>query len=277
MGLDGIEWSTGEQQRDLYNSALRGVADEARWNPETQQLTIYKNGSLKQTIDNVPKDKLEDYIGKSGAERLLASELSKWSQNDAFRYQELLDKEMDGTLAFSETVELAKLQQRYSASNKGEGQHIATDLSIDAKWPGKLYGDFVDPMADKKFATPKEGHAYAQSIKNKTPDFDYKATVPSLLKKYGKGEFGVTSEKSLSSTEKAELEDLQSRLSLSRKEIDRLDDLKMKNTKDYLEPQQPVMWFTKDTPKSFNIYTHPATAIFGASMAEYLANKEKEK
>lgn len=29
--------------------------------------------------------------------------------------------------------------------------------------------------------------------------------------------------------------------------------------------------------RDLKLYAHPATAIFGASIAEYLANKEKEK
>lgn len=362
MGLDGIEWSTGEQQRDLYNSALRNVADEARWNPQTEELTLFKNGLPSQVQSQipkrVPKDKLEDYIGKAGAERLLGSDIRGLKRNsEQVRFSHFPEAEIR-LRAYQETFPKRKYFIRKNDDGsvsvmrelENNPEHIATDLSIDAKWPGKLYGDFAENVRETKLVPKTHAELYdnlmesdnvtlkemlydddlirkanewgvdntairkakdywendneayiddAREVESdliqwisqhssdpaaqkylfgittnkrvKVPidpgDFNYSATVPSLLKKYGKGEFGVTGKKSLSSAEKAELEDLQSRLSLSMKEIDRLDDLKMKNTKDYLEPQQPVMWFTKDTPKSFNIYTHPATAILGASMA----------
>lgn len=169
-GMDGIEWSTGEQQRDLYDSALRGVADEARYNPETQELTIYKNGQpSKQGQSIIPKrvkpEEIENYIGKAGAERLLSSEVrkpsQKWKQVSGMepethslqgtRLETFLDPETgkweiyDGEEYIGNRSNLLDAMLRAQQLNQGGAlpkEHIATDLSIDAKWPGQLYGDF---------------------------------------------------------------------------------------------------------------------------------------
>ena len=365
QGLDGIEWSTGEQQRDLYNSALRGVADEARWNPETLELTVYKNGSLTQTVPNVAKDALEDYIGKSGATRLLESEIrtpsNKWKRISGMepethslqgtRLETFLDPETnkweiyDGEEYIGNRNSLSDAMLRAQQLNKGGAlpkEHIATDLSIDAKWPGKLYGDFVTNPSRYEMKEIDHGHRktwevievspdgkstvveefmgtrgrdkaiksmqdYNNNSRNGvTPDFDYKATVPSLLKKYGKGEFGVSAPinptwepKKLFQVRNAEGEGLASDTNfLTRDAAQSFIDARP--NRDYFisevnettvphlgkkpapEQNQPVMWFTDKTPSSFAMYMHPATivAATGLSLAlvkQFLSLDDKEK
>jgi hypothetical protein len=232
-GMDGIEWATGEQQRDLYNNALRGVADEARYNPETEKLTVYKNGreseAQSQIPERVPKDKIEDYIGKAGAERLLNSEAKNTyeiklnPEETDYAGDNRYDVVKKGSDRAYYTGDEAGAKEWIKRDSPIEGQHIATDLSIDTKWPGKLYGDF---------STGPSGSVAAG-------DFNYSATVPRLLKQYGKGEFEVSG--------------------------------KGEGWMGGDNPQQPVMWFTKDTPSSFPIY-EGVTGVF--SMLQEQIKKE---
>ena len=276
QGLDGIEWSTGEQQRDLYNSALRGVADEARWNPETQELTTYKNGSLTHTEKNVPKEKIEDYIGKSGAERLLKS-------NSDFTVTQELDGQkryyvIDASGVRRSGLKFSKdeIQKIADDMNSQPGRlKTATDLTIDAKWPGKLYGDFN-----------AEGG-----------QFDTKATVPSLLKKYGKGEFGVSNPsnpnwkpKEIFQVRNADGESLVREFPTREEanafiesrpdrdyfinETNEMDVPNLSNNKPAPEQNQPVMWFTKDTPSSFSIYEWAAVTGLSANIIKQFLQLE---
>lgn len=186
QGLDGIEWGTGEQTRDLYNSALRGVADEARWNPETEKLSLFKDGHpspvQSEIPAQVPRERLGDYLPKDAVGRLLGSErgISDWFEDiDGWKLLGTDYRIDKGAISgqygvFQKGTVLQKFPDLAAAKSYAEKltgkapEHIATDLSIDKKWPTALYGDFGDA------------------------GFDYKAVVPSLLKKYGKGEFGVT-------------------------------------------------------------------------------------
>lgn len=340
QGLDGIEWSTGEQQRDLYNSALRGVADEARWNPETMELTTYKGGSKTHTEKNVPREKIEDYIGKSGAERLLASKilntdsyLGPYSVNDTSAGYYVKGK--DGRIGqpFKRRIDAENAVKALEESSL----HIATDLSIDAKWPGKLYGDFNNSSPKKvtwekatmdagfepyeieagseyfttgdrsvnvipfdkgwaimdensrlgqKFPTKEQAKKFAEeslSDKSTSGDFNYKATVPSLLKKYGKGEFGKTNPNNGPPTfyevkPYGEENAPGMHFETKKQALEFLEENELEGTiepkwigEDYVGDSQPVMWFTKDTPTNFPIY-EGVTGVF--SMLQDAIKKE---
>ena len=377
LGLDGIEWSTGEQQRDLYNSALRQVADEARYNPETGELHILKNGSPVQGYpQKVPVEKIEEHIGKDAAQRLMEnssdielpkendwklgtdddSGLSDWKYKDyqiidfnnvpqssyAYElYQGYTKLGLFDSLgaAKQHAVKIMEESDRFDNSKKGltPNMHRLTDLSMDAQWPGKLYGDFSntesrynveykhnsgswevdrDSGEDGAFNNLKskeeaekamqsliddgykpEELRIAKSQRQSFGDFNYNATVPKLLKKYGKGEFGVSDAKSnvpgfkefetnmgkkwnigdiyiaekknyggytdfgdkiytVYDKEGMEIETFGS-ISVAKSFAEQVYKSDIKET----NSQQPVMWFTKDTPSQFPIY-EGVTGIF---------------
>jgi hypothetical protein len=368
-GIDGIEWATGEQTRDLYNNALRQVVDEARWNPETQKLTIYKNGRVSDAQSKIPKvvtkEMLPDIIGKAGAERLLSSErgLSDTSKitwksgvdNDSgwpdlkYKDYQIIDftgnsggyevykgyskignfKSLDSALRSAERSIEENFEKTNKDLNLNPNEYRATDLSIDATWPGKLYGDFsgerLPKKVDWKQATTKlgfedfeveagaetaviNGEAYnivplgskwqlqnqdlkilAEDFKSKdaakqyasekllgqvTGDFNYSATVPRLLKQYGKGEFGVgegqgyrverlgDGDYAIVTPNGVRFQPEPRQWFTTRKAAEaELESYKKNGMLNEVGSGQPVMWLTKDTPSSFPMY-EGVTGIF---------------
>lgn len=74
-GFDRIAWTTGRQQAERYD--LRKVIQEVSYYPKNKQLIAKDlNGSdaIKQIVE---PNKLDDYIGKEAAEKLLNSPLKK--------------------------------------------------------------------------------------------------------------------------------------------------------------------------------------------------------
>lgn len=338
QGLDGVSWSTGDQQVDLYSNALRNVANEARWNPETQELQLFKDGRrvAKDQIPNkVPENKLEDYIGKAAARRLVESEERGGksvfkTKDEAWDALNSLDKTWDYTVMQNpdfETFSVYKSDGDIPVKFNSDFK-VTRDLSIDKQWPSKLYGDFekVGTQKDGKWITSKDAdHVIVNSageplyeiwddngtfrvnkfyesytdrdvyiteslgdakgwVEDRLPDvasrggsFNTKARIPSLFEKYGKGKVEVLGGDALSTTERAELNRLQDALSLSRKEIDRLDDLKAKAAGEST-PQQPIFWLDKGKPQSsYPIYAHPATVAVGGALASYLLDDEQRE
>lgn len=70
-----LAWTTGAQQADRYK--LSNHVDRLKYNPNTGELLGFKGRSMSPIItQNVPKDKLKDYVGKETAEKLLADKPS---------------------------------------------------------------------------------------------------------------------------------------------------------------------------------------------------------
>lgn len=285
-GVDGISWATGEQQRSLYDNALRNVADEARYNPVTKEFTVLKNG---RTVDGYPKvvepDGIAEHIGKDPAKRLLESKINAagttaWNDPEYTKAREASkawlnkynkagssgDTELQKTL--EPFLEKAKAYEDSIANAPGTATHTISDLRMDAQWPGKLYGDFA------------EGN------------FNNKATIPSLLHKHGKGELGVLGgEGNITNAYKditKKIEELDNATSNMRRrgvtipqaaldERNALhDSLRTASQEDVFVPavgskataaKQPVMWLNEKTPSSFTLYTHPATVAGTAATA----------
>ena len=310
-GVDGISWATGEQQRSLYDNALRDVADEARYNPATKELSIFKNGS---PVSGYPKvvepDGIAEHIGKDPAKRLLEGEATqqrnlarkatsdllyeadsadvakKFSEeypgmfdrlkshmSTASGVKRLIQEVLDTGGAITDmstrhanilrnaeidTRKLTKFAEKYWPAEEqtliGPTEHRITDLTMDAQWPGKLYGDFA------------EGN------------FNNKATIPSLLQKHGKGEFGVlssTAEKELTNKNLVDYyentfkpedwADNYNALTVEQRAAIRQE--YMVSVKENAAAKQPVMWLNEKTPSSFTLYTHPATVAGTAATA----------
>ena len=302
LGVDGIEWSTGEQQKDLYNSALRSIADEARWNPETQELTVYKDGTKTHSYPNTPKKKIEDYIGKTGAQRLLENKVevpTTENLQEINRFNNWMDEVHGRNWTVSE---LSSFERSTYDKLHYSNQHIATDLSIDAKWPKDLYGDFSENATDhvsrdemleflrdsefaefleerpeKEWTTEELRDHYnalqviPSSITKGSGNFQ-QGIVGNLLKKYGKGEFGVT-EGSGYKVERIRDGDYAivgpqgkryktGRYYNTRAEAEaELESYKKEGMLSDSGNGQPVMWFTNKTPTEFPMY-EGVTSIF---------------
>jgi len=326
-GVDGIEWATGEQTRDLYDNALKQVADEARYNPETMELTIYKNGQVSGAQSQVPKkvtkEMLPEIIGKAGAERLLSSRLTNDISN-------MKDYELGNALELNNRDYYDSLGRQYQNPTRSDigsdvrailesenhpfknevetsvlggvkKEHIATDLTIDATWPGKLYGDFVesgvkpeskvfelyDKAGDfvgeytdletvKKQANYLDGYFQTKIVPEssiKEGNFNYSATVPRLLKQYGKGEFGGLEKGKNAGSVFTDVNGKKLDAKQAKQSIMNGDDVltpdgrlieNRTQLKEYMEEgisNQPVMWLTKDTPSEFPMY-EGTTGIF---------------
>lgn len=152
MGLDGVAWSTGAQQVDLYSNALRNVADEARWNPETQELQLYKDGRrvMKDQIpDKVSENKLEEIIGKAAARRLVESEatgeryrIEKTNNGKSYQIIDNVDNERIGITYPTLAEAKARAASFSGLVAQTKGFKVTRDLSIDKQWPARTYGDF---------------------------------------------------------------------------------------------------------------------------------------
>lgn len=79
QGLERITWVTGEQTQDRY--ALAKVADDIRYNPDTQQFEARKNGHLVD-VRKVSPEGLPAVIGVDAAKRLLATERPRVNAED---------------------------------------------------------------------------------------------------------------------------------------------------------------------------------------------------
>lgn len=71
-GFKQIGWTTGDQQNARYD--LSKHIDSVRYTPDTYRLEAFKDGDRVVDQENVPPDKIADYIGKEAAERLLNTE-----------------------------------------------------------------------------------------------------------------------------------------------------------------------------------------------------------
>lgn len=281
--VDGISWATGEQQRSLYDNALRNVADEARYNPATKELHILKDG---RPVSGYPKvveaDGIAEHIGKDPAKRLLESEKNfdhaYKTQKDLSGSNALYILENGGTVTApwgqgygkEDIPQFKKMLENnpeavFSTSKviPEKAVHKITDLSMDAQWPGKLYGDFSES------------------------GFNNKATIPSLLQKHGKGELGVLESGEIRGKHKSDLLFIDSSgnpIAHRRAEVllqqgenvrTRTEGVILSNERqlnNYMEippngsgSKQPVMWLNEKTPSSFSLYSHPA-AVLGVSL-----------
>lgn len=71
-GYDKLDWPTGEQNAQLYDLSkkIRSVT----WNDRTHQLRAYDEYGRAPIRETVPPEKLADFVGKSGAEKLQSRE-----------------------------------------------------------------------------------------------------------------------------------------------------------------------------------------------------------
>ncbi len=69
-GFDAISWTTGKQQAKRYD--LSAKVDSITWQPETKELTGWKNGE-DMTSQKVSEAELPDHIGKDAADKLIKS------------------------------------------------------------------------------------------------------------------------------------------------------------------------------------------------------------
>jgi len=73
-GFDKIAWTTGEQQAERYD--LSKHIDSLHYDPYNKQLSARKGDQQVLKEQNVPPEKIEDYVGKDAAKKLLATELN---------------------------------------------------------------------------------------------------------------------------------------------------------------------------------------------------------
>lgn len=75
QGADRIAWTTGEQQNERYD--LSKQVDEitySKYNDGTYQFSGSKNDVQLFNYQRIPKDKIEDYVGKDVAKRMIDNE-----------------------------------------------------------------------------------------------------------------------------------------------------------------------------------------------------------
>ena len=71
-GFDKVAWTTGEMQAERYD--LSKQVDNISWNKKTYELNAEKGEEVVISEKKVSPDKLEDYVGKELAQKLIDSE-----------------------------------------------------------------------------------------------------------------------------------------------------------------------------------------------------------
>ena len=137
-GFDSIAWVTGKQSADRYK--VSKTVDSIYWDPETTNLVAIEKGGNKVVINqNVPKDKLADFIGKEPANRLLESPINKETVSKQF-HDGLISTEERNYMFGSHSLEGADLDIG------GEYHKLIYDqvLTAQAKKIGKKHGAKVE-------------------------------------------------------------------------------------------------------------------------------------
>lgn len=286
-GHKGIILATGEEIKDRWNSALRGVADEARYNPVTQELKLYKNGSpsaaQSQVPAKVPPDKLKEYVGgQEAADLLLAAkpttESASWFDDidgakllgtdwrinidtdqfnkNVYFVENTRTKEVIGKKTFEEAKALAERR----ANVTDVGQHVLTDLSIDQRWPVIEYGEFEGG----KYIPGKVANTLKRLTGGEIELVDV-GEKRDLI--HDRRDDGIYIMDNLSG------EDVAGPFATRTEATAAKDKLQSEGAK------QPFLRFPKDTPKTFSIYEWAAmTGLSAEIIRQYLnANDEEQK
>ena len=81
-GADKIAWTTGEQQNERYDLSEQVDSINPLVNADgTYDLEIYKDGKRLKTIEGVPENNVQDYVGKEVAQKII--EDGKFWKNEA--------------------------------------------------------------------------------------------------------------------------------------------------------------------------------------------------
>jgi predicted DNA-binding protein len=117
-GFDRVAWTTGRQQAERYD--LRKVIQEVSYYPKNKQLIakdLQGNDAIKQIVE---PNKLDDYIGKEAAEKLLNSPLKK--EYSGAEYHNIAGEQLavggEGMIAFYDKMlpnMMNKLGKQYGA------------------------------------------------------------------------------------------------------------------------------------------------------------------
>jgi hypothetical protein len=77
LGADYITWPLGSEVNDLYSNVLKGIADEARYNPVTKELTVLKNNkAVKGYPKIVEPQNIDKYTAPGMGKKLLESPIN---------------------------------------------------------------------------------------------------------------------------------------------------------------------------------------------------------
>lgn len=142
-GHAGILLQTGPEIAKRWN--LTNWFDEARYNPETQMLTMYKDGLVKVEPHKVPPEKLGEQLNSQElADRLLASPIggetkiaTEPSASAAINVREAWYSTHPET---EYEIRQNKDTTEWEVFAKGGNSHTLTDLSIDKPWTTVEYG-----------------------------------------------------------------------------------------------------------------------------------------
>jgi hypothetical protein len=184
-GYDRVAWTTGEQQNDRFDLSKQvdSVAVDAG-KDGTYDLTIGLLDGGTQNQRNVPEDKLEDYVGKDLAKKLVDAQKQYSDANKAYRDKlketDVSEEELDALRAKRDAVQTEfsgldlkvggegmkgfydKIIPAYAAKfGKKYGAKIGTTNIRGTELPFVVEDDNGNKL--KEFATRKEAEDYMRS------------------------------------------------------------------------------------------------------------------
>jgi hypothetical protein len=123
-GYDGVSFATGQQSADMYSLAKQ--VDNISWDTTDNTLTAFdKNGNQQFQQSNVTDDRLEDFVGKEVAQKLVSRKENLSEENEGVVNLENADLEIggEGMKAFYDKIlpkVAQKEAQRFDKSSKLE-------------------------------------------------------------------------------------------------------------------------------------------------------------
>jgi Inorganic Pyrophosphatase/ADP-Ribosyltransferase in polyvalent proteins len=164
-GYDRLSWDTGATNVERYD--LNKQIDTLTWNPESGELRAFKGDEPVIKNQNVPKEKLPDFIGKEAADRLISAGPSP---NSGWHWLEGDDLKVGGSgmRSFYDKILPAaanKLVKKYGA--KVEDSSISAPdfgkydiIPVHGKWRVSENGNRV---TDKDFKSADEARQWLRS------------------------------------------------------------------------------------------------------------------
>lgn len=180
-GYDGIAFATGQQSADMYSLAKQ--VDNISWDTSDNTLTAFdKNGKQQFQQSNVTDEKLENFVGKEVAEKLIKRKESLTEEDEGVVNLENADLEVggEGMKTFYDKIVpkvVQKEAQRFDKNAKletvdfGDGDLKVVNVSKDKDFPDFVWVNSYGEKISDGFSTEE------QALKNKPKDVKDKLSL----------------------------------------------------------------------------------------------------
>lgn len=189
-GYDGIAFATGQQSADMYSLAKQ--VDNISWDTSDNTLTAFdKNGKQQFQQSNVTDEKLENFVGKEVAEKLIKRKESLTEEDEGVVNLENADLEVggEGMKTFYDKI-IPKVVQKEAQRFDKNAKLETVDFSDNFTFSKKELDDYTNYLLNKynldktgrhrvlieRNATTEEVAKYKNLLENFRKDNDSKTS-----------------------------------------------------------------------------------------------------